>query len=124
MVTVTIEGRGYLYTVDFMEPAVYVFGAANGGIWSADDNWKFTVPTTGDGEFVSPALAVDCDGSEEKNLRLCVVLADNIDWWKSEFIFFDGKITYRATGGDQERISCKAGEKVYLNFSTGEAYME
>ena len=119
--TVEIEGRGYNYTLDILDPNVYVFGPATGGIWAADDNWKFTVPTTPDGDFVSPALVADPNGGTE--LRLCVVLP-NTDWWKSEFIFFDGKIVYRADGGDQERVPYKVGEKVYLNFVTGDAKTE
>ena len=44
------------------------------------------------------------------------------DWWKSEFMVFDGKIVYRGTGGDQDRVMGSAGEKLYLNFGneTGE----
>ncbi len=119
--TVEIEGRGYNYTLDILDPNVYVYGPANGGIWASDDNWKFTVPTEPKGEFVSPALIADPNGGTE--LRLCVNLPDT-DWWKSEFIFFDGKISYRADGNDQDRIPYKVGEKVYLNFVTGEARTE
>ena len=103
------------------EPAVYVYGDCAGGKWEDTAEWKFTVPTTADGEFVSPALAADGE------LRLCVhpLLADGSqwigDWWQSEFIFFDGKIAYRETGGDQNRVKLQAGQKVYLNFITGAA---
>jgi starch-binding outer membrane protein SusE/F len=118
VLTTTIVGRSYTYTLDFLAPDVYIFGAANGGIWSADDNWKFSVPTTSDGEFVSPALAADCDGSDAANLRMCVVIPST-DWWRSEFIVLDGKIAYRANGGDQTRVGCKAGQKVHLNILAG-----
>lgn len=128
MVTVAINGRSYDYTIDFMEPTIYVFGVANGHpketAFVPFDDWKFTVPTTGDGEFISPALAADCDGTDDACLRLCVVLSPSIDWWKSEFIFFNGKIAYRGAGGDQERVGCSAGQKVYLNFSDGKARCE
>lgn len=121
MVSATVEGRGYNYNVDFFEPNIYVYGFANGGVWSDDDNWKFTPPTTGDGEFISPALKVNCDGTEDQCLRLCIHFPD-LDWWKSEFIFYDGTIAYRGAGDDQKpRIGCKAGQKVHLNFSTGKA---
>lgn len=118
VLTTNIVGRSYTYTLDFLAPNVYIFGAANGGIWSADDNWKFTVPTASDGEFVSPALAADCDGSDAANLRMCVVIPGT-DWWRSEFIVLDGKIAYRANGGDQTRVGCKAGQKVHLNILAG-----
>ncbi len=119
--TVEIEGRGYNYTLDVLEPDVFVYGPAAGGVWASSDDWKFTVPTEPNGDFVSPALVADPNGGTE--LRLCVVLPDT-DWWKSEFIFFNGKIVYRADGEDQERIPYKVGEKVYLNFVTGDAKTE
>lgn len=118
VITATINGRSYDYDVKFLDPNVYVIGVANGGTWGANDSWKFTPPTTSDGEFVSPALAADCAGDDNSNLRLAVVL-DGIDWWRTEFIFLDGKIAYRGSGGDQTRIGCKAGQKVYLNFLAG-----
>lgn len=42
------------------------------------------------------------------------------EWWKSEFMVFDGKIEYRANDGDQARVAGKAGQQLYLNFATGE----
>ena len=39
------------------------------------------------------------------------------DWWHAEFIFLDGKIEYRADGGDQERFNINAGEQtIELDF--------
>jgi hypothetical protein len=55
---------------------------------------------------------------------MCVKLKD-VDWWKTEFIVLaDGLISYRGTGGDQERISVNAGKKAYLNFMTGKGKYE
>ena len=76
------------------------------------DSHKFTVPTTEDGVFESPAFANDAE------LRMCVSI-DNFDWWKTEFIIFDGNIAYRGRGGDQDRVAVKAGQKAYLNFAKG-----
>ncbi len=114
VVTTAIEGRDYLYTVEFLEPNVYLTGDAAGG-WDFFDNSNlFTVPADGSGDFVSPAFAADAE------LRMCIRL-DGIEWWKTEFIFFDGKIAYRAAGNDQERVNVSAGQKAYLNFLTGNA---
>ena len=123
MLTVAIEGRDYVYTVDFLEPNVYVFGAANGGIWASDPAWKCEVPADGAGEFVSPALVATPGTEADGSLRLCVELPD-IDWWRSEFIIFGEVITYRATGGDQERVGNGDGQKVYLNFLTNQGRIE
>jgi hypothetical protein len=39
------------------------------------------------------------------------------NWWHAEFIFLDGKIEYRADGGDQDRVNMDAGEKtIELDF--------
>ena len=39
------------------------------------------------------------------------------DWWQMEFNVFDGKIVYRADGGDQAAVAVTAGQKVTLNFN-------
>lgn len=121
-----IEGRDYVYEVQILEPNVYVYGAANGGTWGNDDNWKFDVVDDPDAEwpFVSPTV-LPTAGTDDSNLRLCIHPDEwsSIDWWKSEFIFYNGEISYRADGGDQERVSNAAG-KVYLNFVTGKAKVE
>ena len=48
-----------------------------------------------------------------------------IDWWKTEFIFFeDGKIAYRGAGGDQARRNVEAGKKITIDFYAGTATIE
>ena len=46
------------------------------------------------------------------------------DPWHSEFMVFNEKIVYRATGGDQERVTAPAGQKLYLNFSNDTGRIE
>ena len=48
-------------------------------------------------------------------LRMCVKL-DNVDWWQTEFMIFDGKIVYRGAAGDQDRVQATAGQIVTLDF--------
>ncbi|MGD9929741.1 MAG: SusE domain-containing protein [Mangrovibacterium sp.] len=39
------------------------------------------------------------------------------DWWHAEFIFLNGKIEYRADGGDQDRVNIDGGERtIELDF--------
>ena len=98
-------------TFTVLQPNVYLIGDT-AGEWNVADSHKFTVPTTEDGVFESPAFANDAE------LRMCVSI-DNFDWWKTEFIIFDGNIAYRGRGGDQDRVAVKAGQKAYLNFAKG-----
>ncbi|MDL2257360.1 SusF/SusE family outer membrane protein [Bacteroidales bacterium OttesenSCG-928-I14] len=46
------------------------------------------------------------------------------DWWKMEFVFFDGKIAYRGSGDDQERVQIEEGKKVILDFNSETATVE
>ena len=108
------------YTMTFLRPEVYLIAAPN-GTWGYDDAWKFTVPATKDGEFVSPALA----GPDM--LRIAVKAGQ--DWWRTEFTLKGGKeIVYRANTavgdnlselGPEYAASGSKGNKVYLNFANG-----
>lgn len=41
------------------------------------------------------------------------------DWWKTEFVYFDGKIAYRGGGNDQERVAVNAGDVLTIDFNAG-----
>lgn len=109
------------YTVSLNEAKVYVIGAAEGGNWSAMDEWRFVAPDDANGDWVSPAFA----GSGE--LRMFIDCGT--DWWKTEFtIKSDGTLFYRnvdipgSWGGDvgpDYSQDVSAGQKAYLNFTTG-----
>lgn len=104
----------FKYTVQFVEPTVYLVGEASNGGWDnicTEQSDRFAVPATADGEFVSPAFVQNAN-----ELRLAINLV-GFDWWKTEFIILDGKIAYRGNGGDQARVAVIAGQKAYLNFS-------
>lgn len=110
--------------LDILEPNVYVFGAAIGNMWGAEEANKFTVIDDPDAEwpFVSPDVTAT-DGTDSSCLRLCVQLPGH-EWWHTEFVFYgDGNIVYRGTGGDQPRTGNDAG-KIYLNFVTNKGKVE
>lgn len=101
-------------TVEFEEPAVYLIGNTVGGWDMGQANAKFEIPATADSEFVSPAFVA----SDE--IRAYVALPQvGEDWWRAEFMVFDGKIEYRGNGGGQPRVRGEAGQKLYLNFGAG-----
>lgn len=101
--------------VRILKPLVYLQGNTIGN-WNCEDENIFTIPADENGKFVSPAFIGDGE------LRMCVAVAGKNNWWKSEFMVFDGKIVYRGNGGDQKRVNVQAGKKVYLDFknNTGE----
>lgn len=116
-------GTEIKYTLDINEPAVYLFGPAIGDIWEAKDTNKFTVPEKANDFFVSPAFTDNVPTTTDAGVRACVVI-NGYDWWKSEFIIFNEKLEYRGNGGDQDRIGCKAGQKLYINFTAGTGKIE
>ncbi len=114
VIKTAVKGRDLKYTISFEKPNVYLIGDVSiGGKWDTTPDNLFTIPTTADGKFVSPAFA------KTGKVRMCVKI-EGEDWWHSEFIVLaEGDILYRGAGGDQDRYTQNAGKKVYLNFMTG-----
>ena len=120
IVTTSVVNREIHYDVQFNKPTIWLIGPAAGSTDYAQEaeGWSFTVPTTKDGDFVSPAFAGAVPGGDGDGVRMYVKVPGH-DWWHSEFVVLSDKIEYRATGGDQARVAGSAGQKVYLNFSKG-----
>lgn len=120
IVTTSVVNREIHYDVQFNKPTIWLIGPAAGSTDYAEEaeGWSFTVPTTKDGDFVSPAFAGSVPGGDGDGVRMYVKVPGH-DWWHSEFVVLNDKIEYRATGGDQARAAGSAGQKVYLNFAKG-----
>lgn len=120
IVTTSVVNREIHYTVQFNKPTIWLIGPAAGSDDFAEEaeGWSFTVPTTKDGEFVSPAFVGSVPAGTDKGVRMYVKIPGH-DWWHSEFVTLDGKIKYRATGGDQDRATGNVGQQVHLNFAKG-----
>ena len=104
------------------EPEVWMIGDVTGVDWQdRAEGWRLEVPTTADGEFVSPAFAANA--TPENGVRVYCPIEGH-DPWHSEFMVFGEKIVYRATGGDQERVTANKGQKLYLNFSNDTGRIE
>ena len=123
IITAEVAGRDIVYDAQFEDPNVYLMGPVTpNGDWSElEDGTKFEIPTTLDGQFVSPAFAKSVPGGDGDGVRAYVKI-EGFDWWKTEFMVFGTEIKYRGAGGDQERVAGNAGQKLYLNFAndTGE----
>lgn len=117
IVTCGVQGRNVTYNVEFNKPEVWLMGPCIGDAdWSElNPNALFTVPTTADGDFVSPAFTGV--PAADQGVRAYVKIPGQ-DWWKSEFMVFNKQLIYRGTGGDQERVPGAIGQKLYINFGT------
>lgn len=120
IVTTSVVNREIHYDVQFNKPTIWLIGPAAGSDDFAEEaeGWSFTVPATKDGEFVSPAFVGSVPAGTDKGVRMYVKIPGH-DWWHSEFVVLDGKIKYRATGGDQDRAIGSVGQQVHLNFAKG-----
>lgn len=108
------------YTFNLYPASAYIIGAVAGGEWTdSDANWQMTAPS-GDGTWESPAFAA---GGE---LR-AYIKVPGIDWWRTEFTLFSGGLYWRTIDipnnwaenvGEAYSVSCSAGQKLYVNFST------
>ena len=122
VITANVVGRDIQYTVAINEPEVWMIGDVTGVDWQdRAAGWRLEVPTTADGEFVSPAFAANA--TPENGVRVYCPIEGH-DPWHSEFMVFSEKIVYRATGGDQERVTTNKGQKLYLNFSNDTGRIE
>lgn len=121
IVTTSVVNREIHYDVQFNKPTILLTGPVAGNSDCKEDiaeGWPFTVPTTKDGDFVSPAFVGSVPGGDGDGVRMYVKVPGH-DWWHSEFVVLSDKIEYRATGGDQARVAGSAGQKVYLNIAKG-----
>ena len=123
IVTTSVVNREIHYDVQFNKPTIWLIGLTAGSKDYAEEaeGWSFTVPTTKDGEFVSPAFVGSVSGgdkSDDPGVRMYVKIPGH-DWWQSEFVVLSNKIEYRAKGGDQKRVAGSVGQKVYLNIAKG-----
>ena len=123
----SVKGRDVMYDMQVNKPEVWLMGPVVG-----NSNWKeleegmsFSVPSTADGEFVSPAFLGAVPGGDGDGVRMYVKIPGE-DWWHSEFIVgIDGdKISYRGTGGDQTRVAGKVSQRAYLNFTAETGYIK
>lgn len=95
-------------TLNINRPKIYLIGDVTGSWDAGKDENLFTIPTTEDGEFVSPAFA------NSANVRMYAAV-DGVDWWRSEFNVYGTTIVIR-TEGDQDPVPVTAGQKAYLKF--------
>jgi hypothetical protein len=112
------ENGLYMLEVDYKNGVVTVSKAMIYGMGDAFGGWNeganaFTV--SGD-KFTATTAAA----GELRMYAGSTFAAATGNWWHREFNVFDGKIEYRAGGGDQEKVNATgAGQTVTLDFNAG-----
>ena len=100
------------------DPKVYLIGNTIGSWDTGNPNGLFNVDNTNEVVTITKTLAAD-------DIRMYAWHPWFTDWWQSEFIILGGKIAFRGTGGDQERVGVSAGSHtVNLNFKTGDGVIQ
>lgn len=123
--TVFVNGNDNI--VEVYPAEIYGIGDA----WGADA-WDFDKPDVvkfkADGQTVKATVVNNSDAVRIASKIVPSAPIDGvttpggwIDWWKTEFVYFDGKIAYRGAGGDQERVKVTAGQTIVLDFNAGTA---
>lgn len=108
----------YIVLVDYIAEKITIEQANVYGIGDCFGSWDAGKnPCTAEGSVMKLTTA------DEGNLRIYAA-ADDIDWWRMEFVILDGKIAYRGNGGDQTRVPVEAGKTVTLDFNNGTGTIE
>lgn len=105
----------YMFFVDYTTKTITIEPAQVFGIGDAFGSWdtgKYPFKVEG-GKMVATTT-----GAGELRIY-AATSAVSVDWWQMEFVILQGKIAYRGTGGEQERVPVTGGQKVTLDFNTG-----
>ena len=111
------EAGLYMIEVDYKNAVVTISKAEVYGMGDAFGGWnEGQYPfTAADGKFTATTTAAN-------NLRMyakSTFEAAAGNWWHREFNIYDGKIEYRAGGGEQAAVAVNAGQTVTLDFNAG-----
>ena len=130
--TIFVNGNDNKFEIKPAE--VYVIGLCGTPKTADQDVWDFggadVLKFAPDGEVLKATLASNAELRLASKVHPAAaiegVTTGNgwIDWWKTEFIFFDGKIAYRGAGNDQDRVQGEAGKVVTIDFNNGTVTME
>ena len=110
-----VEADGlYTIIVDLLGDKITVMPAEIYGMGDCFGSWDVGKYPFTNGTTATATLAA------AGNLRMYAKIPGNeSNWWQSEFNIYDGKIVYRATGGDQAAVPATAGQTVELDFNAG-----
>ena len=107
----------YMIEVDYSKNVVTVSKAVVCGMGDAFGNWD-----EGKNTFTVSGQTVTATTAAAGALRMYAVstfAAATGNWWHREFNIYDGKISYRGTGGEQAAVPVTAGQTITLDFNAG-----
>lgn len=107
----------YLVLVDFTAKTITIEPAQVFGIGDAFGSWE-----AGKYPFKAVNGKMTATTAADGNLRIYAsseAAGIGGDWWRMEFVIFDGKIAYRGNGGDQPAAPVTAGQVITLDFNAG-----
>lgn len=109
-----VEADGiYTIIVDLGASKVTVMPAEVYGMGDCFGNWDM-----GKNPFKADGSKLTITAAKAGNLRMYTRIPGINDWWQAEFNIYDGKIVYRANGGDQAAVPASAGQTVTLDFNS------
>ena len=108
----------YMIEVGYASNTITVSKAEVYGIGDVFGSWD-----AGKYPFTASEKLFTATATNAGNLRMYVRSAfvedEGSNWWHRELNIYDGKIVYRADGGDQEAVPVTAGQSVTLDFNAG-----
>ncbi len=115
------ETAMYIIYTNLIDKKITVEKATVYGIGDAFGNW-----TEGEHPFTVENGKASIKAAAAGNLRMYAGYskADGGTWWTREFNIYDGKIKYRANGGELDAVAVSAGQTVTLDFNAGTGSIE
>lgn len=107
----------YMIEVDYSKNVVTVSKAVVCGMGDVFGSWD-----EGKYPFTVSGQTMTATATAANNLRMYAVstfAAATGNWWHREFNIYDGKISYRGTGGEQAAVPVTAGQTITLDFNAG-----
>lgn len=107
----------YMIEVDYSKNVVTVSKAVVCGMGDVFGSWD-----EGKYPFTVSGQTMTTTATAANNLRMYAVstfAAATGNWWHREFNIYDGKISYRGTGGELAAVPVTAGQAITLDFNAG-----
>lgn len=117
-----VEKSGlYMIFIDQVNDLISIETPQVFGIGDAFGSWD-----EGQNAFIidDSKASIDITGNGPLRIYTTNSYANDIEWWRMEFVLRDGKIEYRGNKGDLDPVLVKQGQHLILDFLTDTGYIE